>query len=226
MAGVGRLSRRGRRALPSLEFPGAQLINTRTSFASQIARLIQKCVVALEVRDVRQHGEPARSAGLVRAGERRRIEIGADQPFGGRSVLDLRDRAHAQAGRGIRAADRRDCALRQRHGSPTAGAPLFGRRYADACRRRSWQERQPKQCSFIHHSVVPLTCARPRPLQITSPPFLGSRRLVALLRAAGCTISRKRVQRLMRRMVDLALGPRSRATKPASGHNLRGKPQW
>ncbi len=49
-------------------------------------------------------------------------------------------------------------------------------------------------------------------------PFLGSRRMTAMLRAEGQTINRKRVQRLMRRMGIAALGPRPRTTKSAPGH--------
>jgi putative transposase len=51
-------------------------------------------------------------------------------------------------------------------------------------------------------------------------PFLGSRRMTAMLRAEGCTINRKRVQRLMRRMGIAALGPKPRTTKPAPGHTI------
>src|SRR4051812_23953242 len=51
-------------------------------------------------------------------------------------------------------------------------------------------------------------------------PFLGSRRMTAMLRADGWTINRKRVQRLMRRMGIVALGPKPRTTKPAPGHAI------
>jgi putative transposase len=51
-------------------------------------------------------------------------------------------------------------------------------------------------------------------------PFLGSRRMTAMLRAEGVAISRKRVQRLMRRMGIAALGPKPRTTKPAPGHTI------
>ena len=54
----------------------------------------------------------------------------------------------------------------------------------------------------------------------TNWPFLGSRRMAALLRAEGETINRKRVQRLMRRMGIAALGPKPRTTKPAPGHRI------
>ena len=49
-------------------------------------------------------------------------------------------------------------------------------------------------------------------------PFLGSRRITAMLRAEGVSINRKRVQRLMRRIGIAALGPKPRTTKPAPGH--------
>ena len=51
-------------------------------------------------------------------------------------------------------------------------------------------------------------------------PFLGSRRMAAMLRAEGVVINRKRVQRLMRRMGIAALGPKPRTTRPAPGHTI------
>ncbi|HEY1433430.1 MAG TPA: IS3 family transposase [Stellaceae bacterium] len=54
----------------------------------------------------------------------------------------------------------------------------------------------------------------------TAWPFLGSRRMTAMLRAEGHLINRKRVQRLMRRMGIAALGPKPRTTKPAPGHKI------
>jgi putative transposase len=54
----------------------------------------------------------------------------------------------------------------------------------------------------------------------TAWPFLGSRRMAAMLRAEGRTINRKRVQRLMRKMGIAALGPKPRTTKPAPGHKI------
>ena len=54
----------------------------------------------------------------------------------------------------------------------------------------------------------------------TAWPFLGSRRMAAMLRAEGHAINRKRVQRLMRRMGIAALGPKPRTTKPAPGHEV------
>lgn len=54
----------------------------------------------------------------------------------------------------------------------------------------------------------------------TAWPFLGSRRMAALLRADGCNINRKRVQRLMRKMGIAALGPKPRTSKPAPGHKI------
>jgi putative transposase len=51
-------------------------------------------------------------------------------------------------------------------------------------------------------------------------PFLGSRRMTAMLRADGAVINRKRVQRLMRRMGIAALGPKPRTTRPAPGHTI------
>jgi putative transposase len=54
----------------------------------------------------------------------------------------------------------------------------------------------------------------------TAWPFLGSRRMTALVRAEGHRVNRKRVQRLMRRMGIAALGPKPRTTKPAPGHKV------
>src|SRR6516165_5815044 len=51
-------------------------------------------------------------------------------------------------------------------------------------------------------------------------PFLGSRRITAMLRSEGTAINRKRVQRLMRKMGIAALGPKPRTTKPAPGHKI------
>jgi putative transposase len=51
-------------------------------------------------------------------------------------------------------------------------------------------------------------------------PFLGSRRMTAILRGEGIALNRKRVQRLMRRMGIAALGPKPRTTKPAPGHTI------
>ena len=54
----------------------------------------------------------------------------------------------------------------------------------------------------------------------TAWPFLGSRRMAAMLRAQGRGINRKRVQRLMRKMGIAALGPKPRTSKPAPGHRI------
>ena len=51
-------------------------------------------------------------------------------------------------------------------------------------------------------------------------PFLGSRRMTAMLRAEGDRVNRKRVQRLMRLMGFAALGPKPRTSKPAPGHKV------
>jgi putative transposase len=51
-------------------------------------------------------------------------------------------------------------------------------------------------------------------------PFFGSRRMTARLRAEGWRINRKRVQRLMRQMGLVALGPKPKTSKPASGHKI------
>jgi transposase InsO family protein len=54
----------------------------------------------------------------------------------------------------------------------------------------------------------------------TAWPFLGSRRITAMLRAEGVLVNRKRVQRLMRLMGIAALGPKPRTSKPAPGHKI------
>lgn len=54
----------------------------------------------------------------------------------------------------------------------------------------------------------------------TAWPFLGSRRMTAMLRAEGVPINRKRVQRLMRQMGIMALGPKPNTSKPAPGHKV------
>jgi putative transposase len=54
----------------------------------------------------------------------------------------------------------------------------------------------------------------------TAWPFLGSRRMMELLRAEGRSVNRKRVRRLMRKMGIAALGPKPRTTKPAPGHKI------
>ncbi len=54
----------------------------------------------------------------------------------------------------------------------------------------------------------------------TAWPFLGSRRMAAMLRGEGFSVNRKRAQRLMRKMGIAALGPKPRTTKPAPGHKI------
>jgi putative transposase len=51
-------------------------------------------------------------------------------------------------------------------------------------------------------------------------PFLGSRRMAAMLSENGARVNRKRVQRLMRQMGIVALGPKSKTSKPAPGHKV------
>ena len=54
----------------------------------------------------------------------------------------------------------------------------------------------------------------------TAWPFLGSRRMTAMLRAEGHDLNRKRVRRLMPKMGIAALGPQPRTSKPAPGHKI------
>jgi putative transposase len=51
----------------------------------------------------------------------------------------------------------------------------------------------------------------------TAWPFLGSRRIAAMLRAEGWRVTRKRVQRLMRQMGIAALGPKRGRRSPRRG---------
>jgi len=51
-------------------------------------------------------------------------------------------------------------------------------------------------------------------------PFLGSRRMTAMLRAESAYVNRKRVQRLMRLMGIAALGPKPRTSKATPGHRI------
>ena len=54
----------------------------------------------------------------------------------------------------------------------------------------------------------------------TERPFYGSRRMTLQLRHEGHAINRKRVQRLMRQMGIVALGPKPNTSKPAPGHKI------
>jgi putative transposase len=54
----------------------------------------------------------------------------------------------------------------------------------------------------------------------TAWPFLGSRRMTAMLWAEAAPANRKRVQRLMRLMGIAALWPKPRTSKPAPGHRI------
>ena len=54
----------------------------------------------------------------------------------------------------------------------------------------------------------------------TERPFYGSRRMTLQLRHEGHAINRKRVQRLMRRIGIVALGPKPNTSKPAPGHKI------
>ena len=51
-------------------------------------------------------------------------------------------------------------------------------------------------------------------------PFLGSRRVTAMLRAEGHAVNRKRIRRLMCKMGIAALGPKPRTSKPSPGHKI------
>ncbi len=55
---------------------------------------------------------------------------------------------------------------------------------------------------------------------VTDRPFYGSRRMMLQLRQEGHAINRKRVQRLMRQIGIVALGPKPNTSKPAPGHRI------
>src|SRR5690606_37321368 len=61
----------------------------------RLARRRQEFRRALEGGAVRQHRKAGRAAFLIGAGQRRRVEIGADQPPGGAGLLDLGDQREA-----------------------------------------------------------------------------------------------------------------------------------
>ena len=103
--------------------------------------------LALERRRIGQHREARRAARLIGARERRRIEVGADQPFRRARLLDLGDQ-RVVAGREL-ALDRREEAAR-RQGRPwrlprsrPAGARASRPRSPRACRLRSWRGCRP-----------------------------------------------------------------------------------
>jgi transposase InsO family protein len=54
----------------------------------------------------------------------------------------------------------------------------------------------------------------------TAWPFLGSRRMTAMLQAEGHAVNRKRTRRLMRKMDIAVLGPKPRTNKPPAGHKI------
>ena len=58
----------------------------------------------------------------------------------------------------------------------------------------------------------------------TKWPFYGSRRMAVTLRAEGQAVNRKRVQRLMRQMGIVALGPKPGTTRPAPGPTTPVRP--
>lgn len=65
-----------------------------------------------------------------------------------------------------------------------------------------------------------LVLMRPLDELFTCWPFLGSRRMTAMLRAEGHAVGRKRMQRLMRQMGITALHPKRKTSQPAPGHKI------
>ena len=94
---------------------------------------------ALEERRVGEHREAGRAARLVGAGERRRIEVGADQALRRARLLDLGDQRRPAGGDASRSS-----ALRKpRGGGSVRGAAPRSR----AAARRPWRRRSPRACS-------------------------------------------------------------------------------
>ena len=56
--------------------------------------------------------------------------------------------------------------------------------------------------------------------EYTKTPFYGSRRMREVLRRKGCTINRKRVQRLMRVMGIEAIYPKKNLSRPSPSHKV------
>jgi hypothetical protein len=70
--------------------------------------------MALERRPVRQHRKARRAAGLIGFCQHGRIEIGANEPLGGRRLLDLGNQRIVAAGKLF--LDRANKAARRRRG--------------------------------------------------------------------------------------------------------------
>jgi putative transposase len=72
----------------------------------------------------------------------------------------------------------------------------------------------------VPESAVNLALMRRIDEQYLRRPYFGSRRMAVWLRAAGATVNRKRVQRLMRAMGLEAIYPKPRTTLPGAGHKI------
>ncbi len=106
------------------------------------ARRHHEIEMALERRRVGQHRETGRASGFIGLGKRRRIEIGANQPLGGRGFFHFGDQRVVAASE--LAADRtRQNRVARGRISPAlrgsrADARAWRRRFPRACKSRSW----------------------------------------------------------------------------------------
>ena len=71
----------------SYTWQGSSMKSLRSTGRSERQRAGQELVLALEVRLVGQHREAGGAAALIGAGQRGRVEVGADQPLPGDAFL-------------------------------------------------------------------------------------------------------------------------------------------
>ncbi len=110
--------------------------------AGGVARLAEELRPALERRRVGQHRQTGGAARLISLGQRRRIEIGADQSLRRARLLDLGDQ-RVVAGRHLALDRLQEAARRAPPPSPppparSAAARAWPPRSPRACRLRSW----------------------------------------------------------------------------------------
>ena len=104
------------------------------------ARRPQIVVAALEIRRVGQYRQAGRAAGLIGAGEGRRVEIGADQASARAGLLDLGDQAETGRPRsGLPAPPRTAAPAAPRPASPAAPPPAAAALRRATCSRLTAQ---------------------------------------------------------------------------------------
>jgi putative transposase len=79
--------------------------------------------------------------------------------------------------------------------------------------------------STLHYEAVPETATNLQLMRLIDEqylrrPYFGSRKMAVWLARAGWAINRKRVQRLMRTMGQVAIYPKPRTTLSAPGHKV------